>query len=108
MTAACLLLAVPSALSQGSNEWLSTAMPLGGTFLDFQNILFGNFSLSIGAILICVFVGWTWGTKAAAASLEENGDQIPAQAVWEVLVKYVCPLAVGAVLVYIVVSGNFF
>ena len=53
-------------------------------------------------------MGWKWGTKAAVASLEENGDQIPAQAVWEVLVKYVCPLAVGAVLLYILLSGNYF
>lgn len=108
VTGACLILAIPSALSQGSNEFLSTAMPLGGTFLDFQNIIWGNFSLSIGAILVCLFVGWKWGTKAAAASLEENGDQIPAQGLWEFLVKYVCPIAVGAVLIYIVVSGNFF
>ena len=80
----------------------------GLDFLSVQNILWGNFSLSIGAILICLFVGWKWGTKAAAASLEENGDQIPAQALWEFLVKYVCPLAVGAILVYIVVTGNYF
>ena len=109
VTGACLLLAVPSALSFGASEFLSTAIPLGdGSFLDFQNILWGNFSLSIGALLICLFVGWKWGTKAAAASLEENGDQIPAQALWEFLVKYVCPIAVGAILVYVIVTGNFF
>ncbi len=105
---ACFLLAVPSALSHGANSFFSSIPGTGLDFLSLQSIIFGNYTLSIGAILICVFVGWTWGTTAAAESLEESGDQIPAQAVWEVLVKYVCPLAVGAVLLYIVLTGNYF
>jgi NSS family neurotransmitter:Na+ symporter len=100
--AACFLLAVPSALSQGASAPLSE---LG--FLDLQNIIFGNYSLSIGALLLCVFVGWTWGVGQAVASLEEGGTRLPAHALFGFLLKYVCPAAIIAVLVSIMVTGNY-
>ncbi|MDH5589017.1 MAG: sodium-dependent transporter [Gemmatimonadota bacterium] len=49
---ACFVLAVPSALSQGANAWLTDF-----GWLDVQNIIWGNYGLSIGALLICIFVG---------------------------------------------------
>ena len=50
-TVACgvIMLAVPSALSQGAVGSL-TDFIAGQTFLDIQNILFGNVSLSVGAL----------------------------------------------------------
>ena len=96
---ACLLLAVPSALSQGASPLFSDFIG-GKGFLDTQDILFGNISLSVGALLISVFVGWKWGVKKA---LEEMGD-FSLGAVWSVLIRFASPVAVGAVLVTYVIG----
>jgi neurotransmitter:Na+ symporter, NSS family len=100
--AACFALAVPSALSQGASPALSE---LG--FLDLQNIIFGNYSLSIGALLLCVFVGWKWGVGPAVASLEEGGNRLPARALFGFLLKYVCPAAIATVLISIMVTRSY-
>ncbi|MEZ4699386.1 MAG: sodium-dependent transporter [Rhodothermales bacterium] len=110
----CFLLAVPSALSQGGSALLSAkseANPGGlfaWDFLTINNNIWGNYSLSIGAILICVFVGWKWGIPKALASLEEGGYRLPASPAWSFLIRYLCPLAVLAVLIFIVVTGQYF
>jgi NSS family neurotransmitter:Na+ symporter len=81
--------------------------------LDLQSIIFGNFALSIGALLIAVFVGWIWGADRAIEEIRtgtsSKAGPVPAAArVWAMLVRFVCPLAVIAVLVYIVVTGEYF
>lgn len=98
-----LILAIPSALSQGGSAMLSSFIG-GKSFLDVQNIAFGNFSLSIGALLISLFVGWKWGAHKAVA---EIGD-MPLAVVWRTAVKYWCPLAIVLVLYYIISTGEFF
>jgi neurotransmitter:Na+ symporter, NSS family len=103
----CFLLAIPSALSQGASEFFTSF--IGGlSWLDFQNILFGNYALSLGALLICVFVGWKWTAPSAVASLEASGHRMILPGLFSVLVRYVCPIAVGIVLLYIVITGDYF
>ena len=75
----------------------------GKGFLDIQNILWGNISLAVGAVLICLFVGWKWGTDSA----EREIGRLPLADVWSVCVKFVCPIAIVAVLVYLLVTGDF-
>lgn len=94
VTGACFVLAIPSAL------W--------GSFLDVQNIIFGNYALAIGALLICLFVGWRWGIPKALEEIARGGQPLPAAALWGVLVRYVCPLCVAAIIVYTVLTGKYF
>jgi NSS family neurotransmitter:Na+ symporter len=103
VTAVCFVLAVPSALSQGAVPALGEE-GLGRSFLDLMSIVFGNISLTLGALLIALFVGWRWGARKA---LEEmNG--LAFGAVWAFAIRVVCPLATAGVMVYILVTGNFF
>jgi NSS family neurotransmitter:Na+ symporter len=102
-TAGCFLLAVPSALSQGAVEGLGEK-GLGKSFLDLMSIVFGNVSLTLGALLIAVFVGWRWGTGKALD--EMNG--LPLGGVWVAAIRVVCPLATAGVMIYILVTGRFF
>ena len=106
IAAFCFALALPSALSQGANAWLSSFM--GSSWLDVQNIIWGNFGLSIGALLICIFAGWVWGTDNMLEKVEMGGNPVPARGLLAFLIKYVCPLAVLAVLVFIIVTREFF
>ena len=98
-------LAVPSALSQGAVGFLSS-MP-GGSFLDLCNIIFGNYFLSIGAIFICLFVGWRWGVAPALAEMNASGGRLPIGKVWGFLVRFVCPVAVAVVLIYAALHNSY-
>ncbi|RMG43846.1 MAG: sodium-dependent transporter [Acidobacteria bacterium] len=105
---ACFVVAVPSALSQGGAAWLSEGGLFGLDFLTLQSILFGNYALSIGALLICLFVGWRWGTAPAVEEMRRGAGELRTAALWSFLVRYFCPLAVAAVLAFIVVTRQYF
>jgi NSS family neurotransmitter:Na+ symporter len=102
----CLVLAVPSALSAGASDFF-TSLP-GGGFLDLQNIIWGNFSLSIGALLLCVFVGWRWGIPNALKEMRASGHTPPLTGLWGFLVRFACPIAVLIVLGFILYTGEYF
>ena len=105
----CFVLAIPSALAFGAVPALSEGGIFGAwSFLDLNNNIWGNFSLSFGAIMICVFVGWKWGVPNAIKALELGDHPMPGKAVWGFLVKFLCPLAVLAVLIFIIATGSYF
>jgi SNF family Na+-dependent transporter len=103
VAAACFLLAVPSALSQGANGWLTDF-----GWLDVQNIIWGNYGLSIGAILICIFAGYRWGTPAMLEFIEMGGNRLPGRSILGFVVKFVCPVAIAVVLGFIIVTREYF
>jgi NSS family neurotransmitter:Na+ symporter len=103
IASACFVLAVPSALSQGANAWLTDF-----GWLDVQNIIWGNYGLSIGALLICLFVGFKWGPEKMLEYVELGGNRLPGRSIFGFVVKYVCPVAIGTVLVFIIVTGEYF
>ena len=103
ISTACFLLAVPSALSQGGNAWLTE---IG--WLDIQNIIWGNYALSIGAIFICVFTGWRWGTGNLLKYIEMGGNPLVARSILGFVVKFVAPLAIAIVLGFIIVTRQYF
>ena len=104
----CFLLAVPSALSQGAVDALGTGGLFSWDFLTLNNNIWGNYSLSLGAFLICVFVGWKWGIPKALASLEASGHRLPAPGLWSFLIRYVCPVLILILLIFIVATGTYF
>ncbi|MCP2521100.1 sodium-dependent transporter, partial [SCandidatus Aminicenantes bacterium Aminicenantia_JdfR_composite] len=61
------LLGIPSALSTGANSFLTKI-----NFLGWIDFLFGNISLAIGALFICIFIGWIWGVKNASKEVEKG------------------------------------
>lgn len=104
----CFVLAVPSSLSSGGADIFTDFLGTGKSFLDINNIIWGNYSLTIGALLICLFVGWKWGVPTAMESLESSGHKLPASKLFGVLVKFVCPVAISIVLIYIIVTQQYF
>lgn len=102
------VLGIPSALSQGAVGVLSSIPKLGLGFLDLMNALFGNYSLSIGSLLIALFVGYRWGIRNAVREIEREGNRFPYAPIWGILIRFVCPVAVAVILGYIVVTGQYF
>lgn len=108
IAAACFLLAVPSALSQGAVGALSSMPVVNMDWLSLQNIIWGNYGLSIGALLICIFAGWRWGPENMLQKIEMGGNRLPGRSFFGFVVKFVCPVAIAIVLGYIAVTGQYF
>jgi NSS family neurotransmitter:Na+ symporter len=92
----CLILAIPSALSMGAVPWLSDMLGMG--FQGLLETIFADYSLSIGGILICIFVGWRWGIGPALEEISRSGHPFALAPLWRLLILVVCPLAIAVVL----------
>jgi len=108
MSALSFMLGIPSALSNGASSWLSKIPGIGTGFLDLANIILGNYSLTLGALLISVFIGYKWGIKAAIAQNEKEGNVFYFKKVWAFLIRFVCPIAIMLIFVYIIWTKNYF
>jgi NSS family neurotransmitter:Na+ symporter len=95
---AAFVIGVPSALANGAVSWLSSGWPQGPDFLSFMFVLFGQYSLVLGALLISIFVAWIWGVKAAGEEVAADGTGFTTEKVWRFLIRYVCPIAILGVL----------
>ncbi|MCH7568511.1 MAG: sodium-dependent transporter [Nanoarchaeota archaeon] len=86
------LIGLPSALSySGFNITL-----LGRPFLDSMDIIFGSFLAPIGAISLCIAIGWFWDSKKLLNEINKNSKiKIPYLMIY--LVKYVIPIVLFGV-----------
>ena len=98
------LVGIPSALANGAVSWLTNLPGVGMDFLSFLFMLFGQYSLVIGALLISLFVGWVWGVEAAGEEVRENDGEFPLGRTWGFLIRFVAPSAIVAILVKMVVD----
>ena len=103
-TTITLLVGIPSALASGAVDWLTGLPGLGMDFLSLMAIVIGNYALSLGALLIAIFVGWRWGVNAAIAEVEAEGVTFNLKVAWAFLIRFVCPLAVLVIIAYIVLT----
>ena len=109
LTAAlAFVLGIPAALSQGASETLSKLPLIGLGFLDFFNILLGNYSLTLGALLIALFVGYKWGVKNVIREVNQQGNIFYLKRAWSFLIRFFCPVAILIIFIYIMVTGNYF
>jgi NSS family neurotransmitter:Na+ symporter len=95
-------LGVPSALSTGGMKLFTKLNVL--SVLDF---IFGNISLAVGSLLICLFVGWVWGTNNAIKEVYSGNPTFKTKALWVLSIKFLSPLAIIFILIFIktIVSG---
>ncbi len=78
------------------NLW-SGFKPVGGlTFFDAVDFLTSNIMLPLGGLLIAVFAGWLMSERSSREELALKNET--AYRLWQVLVRYVTPVAVIALL----------
>lgn len=97
--AVAFLAGIPSALANGAVGWLTSLPGIGMDFLSFMFTLFGSFALIVGAFFISLFVGWVWGVRRAGEEVRVNDGRFPLGRTWSFLIRYVCPIALLAILV---------
>ena len=106
--ALAFVVGVPSALSQGASKWFHKIPLVHIPFLDFMNALFGNYALTVGSFFISIFVGWKWGTGAAAKEIALGAGGFKLRAVWAFSVRFFAPFAIFLIFVYLILTGRFF
>jgi NSS family neurotransmitter:Na+ symporter len=96
------VIGVPAALSFGGMN-IFTRIDFFGKF-DF---IFGNISLAVGALLICVFVGYVWGVKNAIKEIFSGNPKFKIKPLWVFSLKFLSPLAIIFILIFIkkIISG---
>ena len=96
------VIGVPSALSFGGMKFF-TKIEFFGRF-DF---IFGNISLAVGALFICLFVGYVWGVKNAIKEIFSGNPRFKIKPLWVFSLKFLSPIAIIFILIFIrkIVSG---
>jgi NSS family neurotransmitter:Na+ symporter len=73
--------------------------PMGMDFLSFFDFVTNAVLMPIVAIVTCVFVGWVLKPAAIEAEILKGEKRFVARGLYNVMVKYVAPILIGAVLV---------
>lgn len=105
---ATFLIGVPSALASGAVPFFSDLPGAAPDFLSLMNIIFGNYALTIGSLGLAIFVGYRWGVQAAAAEIESEGVTFGLKHAWGFLLRFLAPVGITAILVYIIATQNYF
>jgi len=86
------LLGVPSSLGQG--VWSGVKIIGGRDILDSLDFLANNALLPLGGFLLCIFIGWFWGTTKAIEEANIGAKSIKLGTTYSFLIKYVIPIAI--------------
>jgi len=88
-------------------EWFFYKIFGGKDFMTWMDFIFGNISLAVGALLICLFVGYIWGIKKAAQEISSGNPKFKLRPLWAFSIKFLSPLAIIFILIFIktIVSG---
>lgn len=99
------LLGIPSALSFGIIPNLTKFIKIFGAergFLEFLDIIFGHFGLSIGSLLLCLYIAYKIKFKYVMESLNEP-EIFPFEKTFKFFISIVCPAGI-----IILISSFFF
>ncbi len=104
--AAAFIVGLPSAFDlAGITPWTSITILGKHGFLEAMDFLWGNLSLAIGSLLLCVFAIAVWGLKNAASEIEIGSPGfVRFRAVWIFFIRWICPALIGVILVSKLVS----
>lgn len=101
------MVAIPSALSQGAVRFFSEMHILGQeTFLDLMDFLWGNLSLSVGALLTSIFIGYVWKSSHAVAEITKSYPAfgrplfgtISVGTIWSLFIRFIIPVFIFIIL----------
>ncbi len=79
-----------------TNIWADVTILPGMTFFDTMDYISNNILLPVGGMLIALFAGWFVDKQISTDELQLTDTQFR---LWEVLVRFVSPVAVGLVFV---------
>lgn len=90
--------------SLGNGVW-SNIRVLGFVFLDFFDFITNSVIMPIVAIITCILVGFIIKPKAVIEEVEVGGAKFKAKKLFSVMIKYVAPICIFAILVFSVLEA---
>ncbi len=90
------LLGIPASLSMGAVDISVGGMP----FFDFLDFFQESILLPLGGLLTAVFAGHVWTARTTRESANTNHGKIVIGAWYEVLIKYIVPIAIAIVMIF--------
>ncbi len=94
--AVALVFGVPSALSAGGSDFFTRM-----DFLGKMDLIFGNISLAVGGLFMCLFVAYIWKFKNVFAEIANGNKNFWLRPIWTFNVAVTAPIAVIAILIAI-------
>lgn len=105
LLAPLMLLGAGYSLSQAADRglnlpWFDFAggfqmLPMGTVMEKFTD----NFTIPLGALLVCLFVGWVWGAKNATLEIQSGGAfAFKVHKAWEFIVRFIAPAMILVIL----------
>jgi neurotransmitter:Na+ symporter, NSS family len=100
-----------NALSLGANARLSSINLIGrestaGVF-GTMDYLASNWYLPVGGFLIALFAGWLLNPRETRDELEAGHGELRAYGIWQFLIRFAAPLAVGAIIVSVILGKEY-
>lgn len=90
------LLGLPTALSFGVLSHI-TLPALNGELLgilDWMDYFSEYVLMTLGALVMCIFVGWVIGPEAIIREVEKKGIRFKLKSVWAFMIRYITPILV--------------
>ena len=111
MGGAITVFGVLNALSLGSVPALTSINFIGrqstaGVF-GTMDYLASNWYLPVGGFLIAVFTGWVLSPRLTRSELEKGHGPMKSFTPWLLLIRFVAPLAVGAIIVSVILGKEY-
>ena len=102
--AICLVLGVPSALSNG-NGILAGVKLIGLGFLDFFDFISNSVLMPIVAFFTCVFIGYVLKPKTLIEEAELEGQKFKSKTLFSVVIRYIAPICIVLILGFSVLEA---
>jgi NSS family neurotransmitter:Na+ symporter len=68
-------------------------------FLNIMDFIWGNLSLALGSLLLCLFGIFVWGLDRASTEIESTSGLFRRLGgVWKFFVRWVCPVSIALIL----------
>ncbi|MCQ2356936.1 MAG: sodium-dependent transporter, partial [Methanocorpusculum sp.] len=91
-----MALVVPISLGFSVLDWISLA---GMSLLDMFDFFSNSILLPIVALLTCIFIGWIVKPKMVIDEVKRSSP-FRAERMYEVMVKFIAPICIAAILIY--------
>ena len=100
----CLVLGIPSALSNGGGI-LAGVKIIGLGFLDFFDFISNSVLMPITALFTCIFVGYFLKPKVLMDEAELHGQRFSQKTLFTVVIKYIAPICIVLILAFSVLEA---
>jgi len=102
---------IPAALSLGALDSLTNLISIEGRnygFLDFMNLIFGQYSLMIGSLGVALFAGWKWGKSKIIKEIKTGHENFSYGTLYIFFIKFIAPFSLLFLLIYLFLNPNAF